>query len=101
MNRSRFTYAAVLIVFLVTNMVSPLQAEEEDSVLPQKPPAEPILLIGEDTVMQEVTPGEPFDLVIPVHNVGGGRASNVVASTTRSEERRVGKECRSRWSPYH
>ena len=24
---------------------------------------------------------------------------NVVSS--RSEERRVGKECRSRWSPYH
>ena len=23
------------------------------------------------------------------------------ACTTRSEERRVGKECRSRWSPYH
>ena len=23
------------------------------------------------------------------------------ASSTRSEERRVGKECRSRWSPYH
>ena len=22
-------------------------------------------------------------------------------SGTRSEERRVGKECRSRWSPYH
>src|SRR2546430_13393643 len=22
-------------------------------------------------------------------------------ATTRSEERRVGKECRSRWSPYH
>ena len=22
-------------------------------------------------------------------------------STLRSEERRVGKECRSRWSPYH
>ena len=27
----------------------------------------------------------------------------LIASTTkiRSEERRVGKECRSRWSPYH
>ena len=25
----------------------------------------------------------------------------VEISTTRSEERRVGKECRSRWSPYH
>src|SRR2546430_7993781 len=24
-----------------------------------------------------------------------------LAMTTRSEERRVGKECRSRWSPYH
>src|SRR5258707_10443649 len=24
-----------------------------------------------------------------------------VIGTTRSEERRVGKECRSRWSPYH
>ena len=23
------------------------------------------------------------------------------ASVVRSEERRVGKECRSRWSPYH
>ena len=25
----------------------------------------------------------------------------VLPITTRSEERRVGKECRSRWSPYH
>ena len=25
----------------------------------------------------------------------------VLAIWTRSEERRVGKECRSRWSPYH
>ena len=25
----------------------------------------------------------------------------IVNRTTRSEERRVGKECRSRWSPYH
>ena len=26
---------------------------------------------------------------------------SVAASQLRSEERRVGKECRSRWSPYH
>ena len=25
----------------------------------------------------------------------------VSGGTMRSEERRVGKECRSRWSPYH
>src|SRR3712207_9285596 len=26
---------------------------------------------------------------------------NVLTFSTRPEERRVGKECRSRWSPYH
>ena len=26
---------------------------------------------------------------------------NIVRGIDRSEERRVGKECRSRWSPYH
>ena len=26
---------------------------------------------------------------------------SITASMIRSEERRVGKECRSRWSPYH
>src|SRR5256885_15863715 len=39
--------------------------------------------------------------------VVGEAVSDVVAglfaswATLRSEERRVGKECRSRWSPYH
>ena len=28
-------------------------------------------------------------------------ATTVGTKLTRSEERRVGKECRSRWSPYH
>ena len=27
--------------------------------------------------------------------------ATAVIGGTRSEERRVGKECRSRWSPYH
>ncbi len=27
--------------------------------------------------------------------------TNVLTFAVRSEERRVGKECRSRWSPYH
>src|SRR3989442_3664358 len=44
------------------------------------------------------------------NNVVGGRAYDVLhltcaekcgADRIRSEERRVGKECRSRWSPYH
>src|SRR2546425_7353661 len=35
-------------------------------------------------------------------NGGDGHAKgDGVAVASRSEERRVGKECRSRWSPYH
>ena len=30
-----------------------------------------------------------------------GLVSEALNDETRSEERRVGKECRSRWSPYH
>src|SRR5574340_176477 len=30
-----------------------------------------------------------------------GRARQPLGVDSRSEERRVGKECRSRWSPYH
>src|SRR5476651_2801950 len=29
------------------------------------------------------------------------RYHTAISGATRSEERRVGKECRSRWSPYH
>src|ERR1017187_669475 len=35
----------------------------------------------------------------PAHAACGQLLDDV--STYRSEERRVGKECRSRWSPYH
>ena len=40
----------------------------------------------------------------PVPSLVGGEQPARSLSTkrlTRSEERRVGKECRSRWSPYH
>src|SRR2546430_4352888 len=43
----------------------------------------------------------------PGASTGGGGSSpnrSIFVKTTqygRSEERRVGKECRSRWSPYH
>src|SRR3712207_9260323 len=40
---------------------------------------------------------DPEKVVAWGTSFGGGH----VISITRSEERRVGKECRSRWSPYH
>ena len=50
------------------------------------------------------------EFVYLVGKVGSGKTSllktlygelDVTAGEARSEERRVGKECRSRWSPYH
>ena len=37
----------------------------------------------------------------PLHGQLGGVQRRVYPVVGRSEERRVGKECRSRWSPYH
>src|SRR6266498_1142632 len=36
-----------------------------------------------------------------LQHVGPGGHQTVSTAGMRSEERRVGKECRSRWSPYH
>src|SRR2546430_15737467 len=36
-----------------------------------------------------------------VSGAGEERSRSEVSAGNRSEERRVGKECRSRWSPYH
>src|SRR5256885_9616040 len=62
-----------------------------------------------DRVGPQVDPGRlvlPVDGVDPGHalglrRVGLGRVLGLGPRRERSEERRVGKECRSRWSPYH
>src|SRR5256885_5291954 len=46
----------------------------------------------------ELKVGEDFFLCFSPERVDPG---NPKFNTSRSEERRVGKECRSRWSPYH
>src|SRR2546422_9122574 len=48
--------------------------------------------------------GTPVTLFSPAFVVGDAYTVTFTSGTTgqtRSEERRVGKECRSRWSPYH
>src|SRR2546427_10869274 len=59
-------------------------------------------VLAADDVMHEMA-----ELVQEYHHVAvlhearvAGHAAGEVAHQ-RSEERRVGKECRSRWSPYH
>src|SRR2546425_10235846 len=45
-------------------------------------------------------PVEIMDMSFAIQAVSAGYLAQN-ASRMRSEERRVGKECRSRWSPYH
>jgi len=54
---------------------------------------------GHDVQVIRVNKGEPLpapDEIAGAVMFGGPQSAN-----DRSEERRVGKECRSRWSPYH
>src|SRR3712207_4083752 len=61
---------------------------------------------AEEVAAQEAELGVFFDTVV-VCSVTGSTQAGMVAGFAkleedgRSEERRVGKECRSRWSPYH
>jgi len=56
--------------------------------------------------MAEIVPGQTLDQYCVEDVIArSGMATIFRARDTesgeRSEERRVGKECRSRWSPYH
>src|SRR5467141_3105872 len=50
-----------------------------------------------------LTPAEIFGVADRLGSIETGKIANLVVTDgdIRSEERRVGKECRSRWSPYH
>src|SRR2546425_7271844 len=78
------------------------------------------LVTGVQTCALPISRGNPFTYAIAFRNSGDVAARNLVVTDdlpagvdyvpsslhlefngNRSEERRVGKECRSRWSPYH
>src|SRR2546427_12916190 len=54
-----------------------------------------VLLVGFYAVTGPADPGSAWA------RAGIASAELIVRGQGRSEERRVGKECRSRWSPYH
>ena len=57
------------------------------------------LIPGADVTLVKFAPmGDPMELQIHGYELTLRLAD---AAQIRSEERRVGKECRSRWSPYH
>ena len=65
----------------------------------------PVAILGSGPNVLVVNPELPVhsvaDLVKLAREKPGQLTFASVGPGTRSEERRVGKECRSRWSPYH
>ena len=65
----------------------------------------PFVLEYTDYISEAEINGEKVNRKIPIQGVKlsgdiiNGKKMEIKRS--RSEERRVGKECRSRWSPYH
>ena len=80
-----FAFAATIAAILATS------AEAQVAATPVQPSAPGS---GQDL-------GQPVsDRTILVHGVLD-QLEGRIDGRARSEERRVGKECRSRWSPYH
>ena len=58
-------------------------------------------IITLDSGYQASVPADQAGNVRTIEDVINAGGAVEYAATVRSEERRVGKECRSRWSPYH
>src|SRR5258705_7580739 len=71
----------------------------DDELEPPVPPNLGELSRGLSTLV-EFLRLDPDLLTVAAH-ASATTKSNRAAREERSEERRVGKECRSRWSPYH
>ena len=61
----------------------------------------PVAQIGPMNGRGEIVPTESTTILAFKFSDGVLVAGDRRATSGRSEERRVGKECRSRWSPYH
>src|SRR3989454_4732370 len=54
-----------------------------------------------DVCSSDLDPVDKGTVVMTDDRAADGGKYGTADIVTRSEERRVGKECRSRWSPYH
>ena len=71
------------------------------AVLARRLAALALLAAGAGLAHADILIGQTTAVTGPVAASVGETVLGVHAYLDRSEERRVGKECRSRWSPYH
>src|SRR5215217_7105910 len=92
-NRLAVFGTAIISIFILMAIFAPLIAPYDplwQDLAGKFAPPSRAHLMGQDELGRDI-----FSRVIY-----GARIS-LTAGLARSEERRVGKECRSRWSPYH
>ena len=90
-----------LIVFAIKNPAPNLSLLDRFIVLAEKENLEIVIVF---TKVDLDADGELLEELKSIYEVSGYKVipvSNKLKLNIRSEERRVGKECRSRWSPYH
>src|SRR2546422_11757722 len=86
---------------------TPLESSARVGSMTESSPPVPIqsLLDGHDALVESLAGALSWDQSMESGEessfLRSGLARDVLRKLRRSEERRVGKECRSRWSPYH
>ena len=58
-------------------------------------------IVGHEQIIEHLQNAITMDKVSHAYILNGPDKSGKMMISERSEERRVGKQCRSRWSPYH
>src|ERR1041385_3090302 len=112
------TAAPKIPAFAAAAVADPARPADDTARDPNRKPAEMIVFAGikPGAVVVDLIPGKGYFTRLFAKAVGPtghvyayfpseldgmlkGKPPSVTAVTNRSEERRVGKECRSRWSP--
>src|SRR2546425_541243 len=78
--------------------LTPAPAVRQGPLVVTIPPHHGLLGIADRLAQAQVIRSRPAFVVATLVR---GTPRSLKAGEYRSEERRVGKECRSRWSPYH
>ena len=79
---------------LAQDAARPAEEQPETESQETRPTNQTSQQTTEGQTEQEAAADQPENAELPSGETQGGTGG-------RSEERRVGKECRSRWSPYH
>ena len=91
---------------LINQIVARAKANRQRIVLPEGTEERTLKaanMILTDEVADLILLGKPDEIneLATKWGLGNIGKATIIDPETRSEERRVGKECRSRWSPYH